>query len=187
MGSFVLTENTQKLSIKRQIMGSVPTMDWNMMVSPPVPISLVPPPHSHVLSVDDLKVGDEDSRHHILRHLQALTIPLRAAVRIVNSCFNAPPAISLKAYQVIVTPDTDIILGKHFDRFVAEFVKRCDADSKIVNQVLADLRSVTLKVTPSVHAEAVLMSLATAAEVQVDGMPAPGASLLPVSKSPVYH
>ncbi|KAI0764735.1 hypothetical protein C8Q74DRAFT_1219693 [Fomes fomentarius] len=135
--------------------------------------------------VDDLKVGDEDSRHHILRHLQALTIPLRAAVKIVNSCFNAPPAISLKAYQVIVTPDTDVILGKHFDRFVAKFAKRCDADLEIVNQVLADLRSVTLNVTPSVHAEAVLMSLATAAEVQVDGMPAPGASLLPPDPTPV--
>ncbi len=131
-----------------------------------------------MLSVDDLKVGNEDSRHHILHHLQALTIPIRAAAKIVNLCFNAPPAISLKAYQVIVTPDTDVIPEKYFNRFGAEFAKWCDADFKIVNQVLADLWLWTLNITPSVHVEAVLMSLATAAEVKVDGMPAPGASLL---------
>ncbi len=132
-----------------------------------------------MLSVDDLKADAEDSRRHILRHLQALTIPLRAAINIVHSCFNAPPKISLKAYQVIVTPVPLAMTKSYFDCFKAKFAKLYDAESTIVNQVLEELRP-GVNVTASVHAEAALMSLVSAgSEVANDGTPIAG--LLPVS------
>ncbi len=130
-----------------------------------------------MLSVDDVRADAEDSRRHILRHIQALTIPL---INIVHSCFNALPDISLNAYQVIVKPVPLAITTSYFDCFKAKFVKLYDAESTIVNQVLEALRP-GVDVTASVHAEAALMSLVSAASAEVanDGTPITG--LLPVS------
>ncbi len=131
-------------------------------------------------SVDDLQADAEGSRRHILRHLQALTIPLRAAINIVYSCFNAPPNISLKAYQAIVTPVPLAITTSYFDCFKAKLAELCDAESTIVNQVLEELRPRVVNATASVHAEAALLSLARAAsKVANDGTPIAG--LLPVN------
>ncbi len=123
----------------------------------------------------------EGSRRHILRHLQALTIPLRAAINLVYSCFNAPPDISLKAYQVIVTPQVPLaITTSYFDCFKAKFAKLYDVESTIVNQVLGQLQPGIVNGTASVHAEAALMSLVLAAD-KVANDKTPIARLLPVS------
>ncbi|KAI0764689.1 hypothetical protein C8Q74DRAFT_1449892 [Fomes fomentarius] len=93
----------------------------------------------------------------------ALIIPFRAAINIVYSCFNAPPDISLTAYQVIVTPVPLAITTSYLDCFKAKFAKLYDVESTIVNQVLGELQPGIVNGTTSVHAEAALMSLVSAA------------------------
>ena len=133
-----------------------------------------------------MKADKEDSQRHIIRHLGALTIPLRAAIKIVHSCWKAPREItSLKAYHVVVTPDSKaVITSEYLDLFKAQFASRCEEPERVA-AALEDLKSAIVKRKANVHAEAALMSLASRDEekpkVHVDGTLTPIANLLPVS------
>ena len=130
-----------------------------------------------------MKADAEDSRRHIIRHLGALTIPLRAAFNIVHSCYSAPTHItSLNAYHIIVTPDREtVITGQYFDHFKGEVTKQCGEERTLVEKALADLKGTMMGLKASVHAEAAFMTLAITNLVQVDGRSTSIADLLPVS------
>ncbi|RDX43901.1 hypothetical protein OH76DRAFT_1173580 [Lentinus brumalis] len=136
---------------------------------------------------DDLQANGEDSLRHILRHLEALAIPLRAAYSIVRSCFNAPPDItSLKAYQVVATPDSHAAFTPdYFERFREEFASRWGEQRELVVKALDNSKGPLVSLgAASVHAEAVLISILSAVDLQehmvnVCGEPTPIASLLP--------
>ncbi|RDX48579.1 hypothetical protein OH76DRAFT_1520472 [Lentinus brumalis] len=141
---------------------------------------------------DDLQADAEDSLRHIIRHLRAPTFPLRAASSIVRSCLNAPDIIaSLKAYQVVVTPDSrTVITGEYFELFREEFASRWGEQRDFVHKALESSKSAVVKLkAASVHAEAALMSLVSGdlrkREVDVSGMPMPIAGLLPPGPIPV--
>ncbi|KAI0793597.1 hypothetical protein C8Q74DRAFT_1445230 [Fomes fomentarius] len=136
---------------------------------------------------DDLHVDAEDSRRHILRHLGALTTPLRAAITIVLSCFNAP-ITSLQAYQVVVPPNREaVITPEYFNTFTTQFAERLGGvDAEVVKNTLESIEPVITNVDASVHAEAALMSLVSANhDVEVNGTPTPIAALLPAEPIPV--
>ncbi|RDX42918.1 hypothetical protein OH76DRAFT_1255448 [Lentinus brumalis] len=136
---------------------------------------------------DDLQANKEDSRRHIIRHLRALTIPLRAARNIVHACYTAPPGINtMNAYQVVVTPDSQTTIDqRYFDRFSEAVASRWGEDGPLVHQVLARTRRAILKLSASVHAEAAVMSLVSSelreTKVDVSGTLTPIANLLPTS------
>ncbi len=124
----------------------------------------------------------EDSRRHILRHLGALTIPLRAAITIVLSCFKAPVA-SLQAYRVVVPPNREaVITPEYFNSFTTQFAQLLGGvDAEVVEKTLASFGHMIANVDASVHAEAALMSLVSANhDVQVSGKPTLIDTLLPV-------
>ncbi|KAI0793623.1 hypothetical protein C8Q74DRAFT_1365223 [Fomes fomentarius] len=136
---------------------------------------------------DDLNADTEDSCRHILRHLGALTIPLRAANTIVLSCLNAP-VTSLQAYQVVVPPNREaVITPEYFKSFTTQFAKLLGGvDAEVVKKTLASLGHIIAKIDASVHAEAALMSLVSANhDVQVNGTPMSIATLLPAEPIPV--
>ena len=144
---------------------------------------------SSPLSADDLQTDYEDPRRHILRHLRALTIPLRAAAIIVHSCVvKLPPTItSMKAYTVVVTPDKEEggIPREYFDRFKAKFVRWCNNDNSVI-AALDGVSGAVVEPEEGVHAEAMLMSLVAGGLQQLDvdigsGTRLPLSSLLPVS------
>lgn len=140
------------------------------------------------LSADDLQADGENPRCHILGHLRALTIPLRAAVIIVRSCVYLPPTItSMKAYAVVVTPDKKAgrISKADFDCFKAKFVKWCNGDNSVIT-ALDGLKGAVVNPRANIHAEAMLMSLVAGGLQQLDvdigsGTRLPLSSLLPVS------
>ncbi|KAI0793632.1 hypothetical protein C8Q74DRAFT_1215184 [Fomes fomentarius] len=136
---------------------------------------------------DDLNADTEDSRRHILRHLGALTIPIRAAITIVLTCFNAP-VTSLQAYQVVVPPNREaVITPEYSNSFTTQFAERLGGvDAEVVKKTLASLGHIIAKIDASVHAEAALMSLVSANhDVQVNGTPMLIATLLPAEPIPV--
>ncbi|RPD53047.1 hypothetical protein L226DRAFT_270164 [Lentinus tigrinus ALCF2SS1-7] len=79
---------------------------------------------------DDLKAQGENGPPHIIRYLGSLITPFRAAAHIVHSCATTPPDIALKAYTVVVTPDTEdaAISTEYFERFKEKFVEQCSSD-----------------------------------------------------------
>ena len=187
-------ECVQELSTGRTRNPTLDSMLSIIMTVSSVCPSLAPTSlRSPLLSADDFKADEEDSRRHIIRHLAALTIPFRASVNIVHSCFQVPREISsMKAYQVIVRPDSQpSITPQYFDLFKAEFAKRCGGEPERVTKALDGIKGAVLSLEADIHAEATLMSLASGdmekLMVHVDGTLTPIASLLPVSALPLVY
>ncbi|TFK82797.1 hypothetical protein K466DRAFT_603381 [Polyporus arcularius HHB13444] len=141
---------------------------------------------------DDLQANGEDTLRHIVRHLEALATPLRAAYSIVHSCFDAPPDItSLKAYRV-VTPDSHATFtADYFERFREELASRWGEQRELVLKALDSSKDALVRLgAPSVHGEAALINILSAGDLQehmvnVCGEPTPIASLLSSGSMPV--
>ncbi len=116
-------------------------------------------------TADDLQATDEHPRRHILRHLRALTIPLVAALRIVQDAFTASTVnLSVDFYKVIVAsedPGLTLDYVDVFQRRLFDYLKRSGGyEEEHLEVAFAALKQLTIYASSAgVHAEAALMSL----------------------------